>query len=322
LISCDGIPGSGKSWTSHFIALQIQRSGREAAWFYEEEPQHAHPVNVWDARTNHEFICRSLQRWRTFADTSQESPQISVLDSGFFLCPIGLQLFQHQAEPDEVKHYFQNVCDAVRILNPTLIYFYQESIEEALRTLARRRSPEWLDWFVEWTSNRPYSRTLGLQGFEGAVTFWRTYQDLTGELFAAYDMPRIAIEVSDGDWRAYRKRILDFLSLSEISDPVLSEHHMNQFVGTYTDTEGVWGPRHGATEIAIRLEEGRLYIYGLWWYRARLIPKGDRIFYVEGICLELHFEAYDDGTIRTMTVAGREVGAILGRTFLRKEEER
>ena len=30
----------------------------------------------------------------------------------------------------------------------------------------------------------------------------------------------------------------------------------------------------------------------------------------------------EDGTIRTMAVAGREVGAILGRTFLRKEEER
>ena len=40
LILVDGISGSGKSTTAHFIHRQIEKNGIKVKWFYEQEDNH------------------------------------------------------------------------------------------------------------------------------------------------------------------------------------------------------------------------------------------------------------------------------------------
>jgi hypothetical protein len=205
-------------------------------------------------------------------------------------------------------------------LNPTLVYLRHQSIEDALLRIAETRSPWWLDWFTKWTSERPYAKKRGLKGIRGAITYWQAYQDLTDELYSIHETPKVAIETSAGEWPRYRRTILDLLDLRETPDPALTDEQAGRLVGVYQDQAAIWKPRHGAERIEVALEEKELVIYGLWWYRARLIPITETALHVEGICLDLQFETDERGSVREMIVGGKEVGAILGSRFKKTEQ--
>jgi hypothetical protein len=52
-----------------------------------------------------------------------------------------------------------------------------------------------------------YFRRRQLRGFDGVIALWQDTQALTDDLFAKHQIPKLAIEVTQGDWAAYYAQI-------------------------------------------------------------------------------------------------------------------
>jgi hypothetical protein len=135
------------------------------------------------------------------------------------------------------------------------------------------------------------------------VAYWTAYRHLTDAAFAQIDVPKLAIDTTDGDWPAYQRQVLAFLDL-----PPVLEHppcsNPARFVGTYRHTEG-----DTTGFVVVTREGGDLYLDGAphVWPRTRLLPTADNAFDVESMPFTLTFEAHDDGATDRMIATGPEL---------------
>ena len=57
----EGIPGSGKSTTAQWIALELQKRQIEAEWFMDEH--RGNPITIWEQLNPALFTARILENW-------------------------------------------------------------------------------------------------------------------------------------------------------------------------------------------------------------------------------------------------------------------
>ncbi len=316
LILIDGLPGSGKSTTAQYLAMQLQRNGFEARWFYETESDHPIYTELADGQDTLEFVETTLAKWRSFAHRAGESDVVTILESSIFQCTVE-ELLLANVERDEIREFAHSVQAIVGHLKPILIYLYQDDVELALREICRKRGADWQDWFVDEITTKPFARSENLTGFGGLVAFYRICRGLTDELFAEFECLKIGVETSGGDWRDRRRKILNFLSVPFKGDDPKPESYLRSFVGTYETVEGA--PRYGTTKHEVKLEDGSLFVYNLWLRKSRLIPKDQNVFSIEASCCDLIFEPDGSGSPERVTVGGSTMGGFENRVLVRAD---
>ena len=224
-IFVEGIMGSGKTTTAWFLAEYMQRHGIAARFLLEgptaEEPEHPlrvatelpHPNGVWLDITIEQYIERSLQKWRAFAQEAQQTGVVTACDGLLFHGNM-TDLLLMNAEEAVLRSYIAQVIECIQHLHPVVIYFYHADIVRALRAICDARGSEWQAYQVNWKCGSPYGVQRSLHGFDGLVTLYQNYRALCDDIFAGLDMPKLAI-CNDGDWEGYYEEILGFLGLPE-----------------------------------------------------------------------------------------------------------
>ena len=81
LILVEGLTGSGKSTTAHFIARQLQANQFPAGWIHEGEL--AHPVLIDVETTIEQYMADTRDRWTAFAQQIAQSPEVVVVEASF-----------------------------------------------------------------------------------------------------------------------------------------------------------------------------------------------------------------------------------------------
>lgn len=332
LIFVEGVPGSGKSSTAHFLQVCLANQGMSVKWWYEEE--RGHPVYCFhDAASlqtviadlssgkHQRVIAAALEHWQRFADDAQSTDTTVVLESCLFGY-LTWSLFPFDVPAAEIRAYVERVERIIRPCDPRLIYLRQDDLTASLARMCASRGGDVEAKYVERISQNPYARRRGLRGFEGMVEYWTDYRVLTDRLFAGLGFPKLEIENSAGDWPTYHRQIAGFLSLPAPREVVVSEDDLRRFVGGYRPADGEDGP---ACEI--RLEEGSLFVYNLpdLWERNRLVPKAPNAFYVDCLPFDFTFERDPNGAVRTMRVTGAMLMFArdrADRTFVRTDVER
>jgi hypothetical protein len=297
LILVDGLPGSGKSTTAQFIALQLERNHIPARWFYELE--HFHPIHafhVWSREGPEKFLETTLENWRSFVMKGKCLDEVNILESTLFQSTVRL-LLQSDIPRQTIIEYTLHTQEIIKELQPVLIYFSSPDVARALREICEKRKKVWEQYFIRVIDGSPYGKNHLLQNFEGVVTFFQEYQELTGYLFSKFEMKKLAIENSKGDWKECHRRICDFLALPLIEDQQVSEEFLAKFTGSYKD-------ERSQLEVMISLEHGELIAHNLLWPKSKLIPKDENSFYVEACTIELYFQPNISGDIRNMKIGG------------------
>ena len=143
-------------------------------------------------------------------------------DAGRAALPIHERTDPHPVRAtDELEHWFepwrdatpQNLAKVIAPLNPFVLYFWQEDVEEAVRMVCAERGPEWIDYQVNWKLAAPYCVRKGFAGLDGLISLYREYRQLTDDLFSELPLTKLAIENSRRDWPTYNRQILRELGL-------------------------------------------------------------------------------------------------------------
>lgn len=312
LILVDGLPGSGKSTTAQFIALQLERNHIAAEWFYELERLHPiHAFHVWSRKGPEKFIEATIHNWREFVEHSRHSNRINVLESTLFQSTVRL-LLQSDLPRSQIREYAHAAVDIIHDLNPVLFYFPIKDIAAAFQEICAKRKKIWEQYFIQVIDRSLYGKHRQLKGYEGVLTFFREYQQLTDELFAQFNLHKLALENANADWTACYHTICEFLQIPFTPEPLLPPPEVSHFAGRYRDEQT-------RLEIHVVADGPNLFIRDLLWPKSRLILKQRTSFYVEACPLELNFERDGSGAILTMKIEGHPGWKYYGKTLTKTD---
>ncbi|HEY7269646.1 MAG TPA: hypothetical protein VH951_07450 [Dehalococcoidia bacterium] len=221
LIFVEGLPGSGKTTTSWYIARQMYRLGLNVRLFPEVEPEH--PLNVGGAMhpagdtkggtlfgsyNVDAYIEESLQRWRGFAGGPETLARVNILDSYPYQNSVRV-LLQMDASEARIQDYAREVEAIAAPLEPVLVFLHSEAA--TLERAATARGEAWAAYAVELLTDCPYAVRRGLAGMPGALAILDAYNTLMQTLLASSTVPRLELDPCGNDWTACYDRINEFL---------------------------------------------------------------------------------------------------------------
>jgi hypothetical protein len=205
LVIIEGIMGSGKSTTTRAVAQRLEASGIRAIGI--TEGVSPHPIRFdwcepWDEMPPAELAKSCIAKWRSYVESAQVAGQISVVDGQLFHDNL-TSLFLLEADASFIFDYCRQTIAVIKPLKPLLVYFHQNDIDSAIRTVSTYRGESWVDYQLNWKLTSPYALRRGLKGLPGLITLYRDYRALTDQLFADLDIPKLGIENSRQAWARY-----------------------------------------------------------------------------------------------------------------------
>lgn len=210
--------GSGKSTTMRLIAQRLQEAGQPASPIHERTEPHPvratdeleHWFEPWRDTTPQHLANRALARWTAFVEATRPDDAIAVLDGQLFHGDL-THLLLMEAEHALMVDYMQRLATVIAALNPFVVYFWQDDIAAAVRTVCAERGPEWIDYQVNWKLAAPYCVRRDFSGLDGLIALYRDYRQMTDALFQRLPLAKLAIENSSKDWPAYERQIMGAL---------------------------------------------------------------------------------------------------------------
>jgi hypothetical protein len=218
LIVVDGLPGSGKTTTCHWLEQQLHHRQFVCHPIYEADVPHPlHWWHYWDG-THHQapdfdsissaqYMQTSIEKWKQFIDYVRQSDEIVVVE-GVFYCLAVWFFLQGDTATQDIADYIDQVEAITKPVTPLLIYLRQDNIAEHSRKVWNSRGATIEQELIVNMERTRYFRRRHLHGFDGVIALWQETQALTDKLFAKHQIPKLAIEVTEGKWEAYYHQIL------------------------------------------------------------------------------------------------------------------
>ena len=155
LVIVEGIMGSGKSTTMRLIAQRLQDAGQQALPIHERTEPHPvratdeleHWFEPWRDATPQHLAERALARWSAFVRDVQVERRIPVMDGQLFHGDL-THLFLMEAGSELIANYVYALTKLIAPLNPFVLYFWQEDVDRAIRTVCAERGPAWVQYQV------------------------------------------------------------------------------------------------------------------------------------------------------------------------------
>jgi hypothetical protein len=209
LVIVEGIMGSGKSTTVLRLADRLTASGVAALGI--TEGTSPHPIRFdwdvpWADMPATQQAKSAVACWQAYANSAAMSERITILDGQLFHGNL-TSLFLLDADIALIRRYVRDVVAAMKPLRPLLIYFHQDDVDRAIRTIATERGDAWVTYQVNWKLAAPYAVRHRLAGLEGLIALYRDYRQLTDQLYTELDIPKISIENSGQEWAKYEATI-------------------------------------------------------------------------------------------------------------------
>ena len=227
IVIVEGIMGSGKSTTVLRIADRLKASGVSVLGI--AEGNSPHPIRFdwdvpWADMPATQLAKSAAARWDAYANSAANSESITVVDGQLFHGNL-TSLFLLEADMALIRGYVHDVVAAIKPLRPLLI---QDDVDRAIRAIATERSDAWVTYQVDWKLGSPYAVRRGLAGLEGLIELYRDYRQVTDQLYADLDIPKISIENSGQEWAKYEETIVSVLmnphetaAVADLSPPCL-----------------------------------------------------------------------------------------------------
>jgi hypothetical protein len=217
LIVVDGLSGSGKTTTCHWLEQLLNQQHLPTRAVYEADVPH--PLHWWqywdgahhlapdfDHLTPAQYMQASIEKWTQFIDHLHTSDEIVVIE-GVVYCLAVWFFLQGDAAPAHIAAYIQRVEAIMTPIAPLFVYLRQDDIATHTRKVWNSRGSAVEQELIGNMERTRYFRHRHLHGFAGVIALWQDTQALTDTLFATHRIPKLVLEITAGDWECYYAQI-------------------------------------------------------------------------------------------------------------------
>lgn len=162
-------------WNDYVILAYIKvpsMSGELFSYFESKE--------LYDDRVNMELFCGIHQsRWERFG---KEATGIQIFECALLQNAVNEMLLFRGAEEEAITKYIIKLIDAVKNLNPVILYL-DVDVNTAIERAARERvdgdgNRVWENRVAEYIENSPYGKKNGLKAIAGLYQYFRERKQL------------------------------------------------------------------------------------------------------------------------------------------------
>ncbi|RUS47031.1 hypothetical protein [Cohnella sp. AR92] len=295
LIIVEGIPGSGKSTTARFLALQSERNGNATELFHETAYQH--PILIQDTiRTPVAWMKQYLINWDRFLEEQRDKNATLVMESVLFQAPI-LRLLHMDLDKEAIIQFIESICARFADFDCHLVYLYQADPMIGINRMMRARGgTNWLNATFEEFKHEPFYVNRGQTNPESHLNFLEEYAQIAGAANSRCSSWSLSIENTNWDWRSYYHNIVDHFGWSFIPDPIVPYSELVKYVGVYHNEEL-------NLLIHVELKDGQLIGFG----DRQLKPNTLSTFYLDYVSMKIHFNLGPSGQCSGMFVKEKDL---------------
>ncbi|CAN7551094.1 hypothetical protein [Rossellomorea sp. LjRoot5] len=145
----------------------------------------------------------SYNYWKEFVEVTAFSDDVYIFECCFLQNPFTKFIAMHNAEPKRLENHLKKISSLIAPLNPLLIYFYQENLDQSFHHVYEERSQEWREFFTDYHMNQGYGKENGLKGYQGLVEFLEMRRNLELRILEVLPVRHLLIENGEKDWDAY-----------------------------------------------------------------------------------------------------------------------
>lgn len=233
LIIIEGLPCSGKSTTSAFIASLMQQSGNVC---FVDEGTGNHPADyefhalapagllspksqivslsqftgerfdqllqykIYDYLPWETEMPLMLEKWRQFVCTSEEAV-VYVFNCVLLQNPMCETMMRFGFSQEESQSYIEKIVEIIQPMNPVVIYLKNDDIAKSVRKAAQER-PGWLDAVIDYHVTGAYGRSIHAKGFNGYIECLKKRQERELQILAQVPIHKMVVDNPQRDWDA------------------------------------------------------------------------------------------------------------------------
>jgi hypothetical protein len=297
LIMVEGVPFTGKSTLSEFVAQQLRLNGIEAHWVSEGMLLHRHFPHVlasFDQQQQPVSEAQLWEEWSAFVQAIMAAPTPFVVDSALSYVAI-FPLLEADRPTGEILAFCNRVAELCAPLQPRVIHLTGD-VDYLVRASIVGRGKGWEEQLVSQSEAAPYQQARGRTGVEGAISLEQDVQALTGRVLES-GWQALTLNVTPPDRPANQRDILDFLGIAEVpfERPTLAQSVLQSYTGSYATDD----PEAQLKLLSVQLEQDGLVLHGPDTRYDALIPLSETRFHLRASPLDFEFVA-EEGVARRL----------------------
>lgn len=287
LILVEGVPFTGKSTLSEFLAQQLGLNGVPSRWVSEGELlQQYFPRMQAVLDQPHSLSETALAaEWRAFVQAVMQEPTTLVVDSALSYTAV-YPLLAVDRPGTAIRSELTRIAALCGPLQPLVLHL-TGAIDQLVPASIVERGAEWEEHLLGQSDATPYQQARGRSGVAGTIALLQETQALMHELLADGSWHTLTLDVSAVDWHTNRRAVLDALQIAEVrvESPALEPAALRALRGTYAAED----PHSPIRQCTVRLEHGTLTLYGPRMRYGPLIPVGSSRFHVRATQVDVEF---------------------------------
>lgn len=295
LILVEGIPGSGKSTTARYIALQSERNGYKTELFHESAFQH--PIFLQDPIGNHmEWMELYISNCDKFLNDQKDHESTIVMESALFQSPV-LHLLHMDIDREIIVQFIEKIYSRLTDINCSLIYLYQNDPMVGINRMMKTRGDRlWLNNTYEKYKDEPYYVNRGQRSPDLHLDFLFEYASVARSAYSRCSLNSLAIENTNWDWSTYHRSILDYFGWIHNPDPIVPLSELQKYTGIYHNEEM-------NININIEVKDGQLIIFDAH----HLKSKDTNRFYLDNISIVVNFVRSHSGDFNELIIEEKDL---------------
>lgn len=154
------------------------------------------------------------EKWNGFKDDNLHSNSIHIFECCFIQNPVTIGTVKYNKQKEDVINYVLQLEDAVKSLNPLLIYVDQQDIKSTFEKEINERPKEWSDGFIKYYTNQGYGKMQGYHGFDGTVQVLQEMKNIEREIYNLLKIDKQWIDNSQFDIEKCKEELRGILNNS------------------------------------------------------------------------------------------------------------
>ncbi len=146
-----------------------------------------------------------LRSWTAFVDAHLAEDAVYVFECCFLQNALTMLFGRHDEPPRVAESHIRRLADAIRPLDPLLIYLDPGRPADVLARVVETRPREWLDFVIRYHTEQGHGRAVGWHGMEGLIRFYEMRRAF--ELDVLDRLPFSCIAVAHSTWDEDRRRV-------------------------------------------------------------------------------------------------------------------